>query len=554
MYCKNCGSKIENGNKFCFNCGEKVDDVFIEKDVQENGIDDNTSINNEGLMNSNDEKNMISNNNIENTNSKILEQDNKLSNDINQNVISDNNNNINQSVSSVKPKGKNNKKIVILVSCIIGFLILITIGVLIVKNLFITPKNIFMTGVKKTSNLLTNPLNKDYNDISFDFNIKTNTKEQNQIYDILNKINIKGELKEDRTNKKLNYNFLLDYDKSNLINLDFYANDKTVYLNIKDLYDKTIKADFNSSELFEDNSEYINAYNNVINEITNAIDKSLKDKYFSSSKKNIDINGKKQKLTQNQLKINNENLKQIENDFLSYLYESKNFSKDVVTILNKSSNKKTKEEDIKKYINEAKDGLNNKEIDAAVGAKDSLTEKENQNEEILINIYTKGLKNEFVKFEIINNNNNISIVKNSEQLYNLIYTNGVLTYKLDFNISGSKDNKKINISYKDKANSINVYLNYQLKNNQSIENKKFNNVIDYKNIPENDYEIISNKLQQTDGYKKFSNDIGDIASLLFGINNTESIIDDPKIDTDYDSMDSMTENSDFNMDDYNFDF
>ena len=168
-------------------------------------------------------------------------------------------------------------------------------------------------------------------------------------------------------------------------NFEPYFSGHTIrYNDLEELYDKYIKMEL---EEYDSVFERIDEKNTkiVINSIRKALKDSLKDEYFTKTTDTVN----NEKVDKTTLVLNKTNCENIKKDFINALLADEEF-------LNSASTLSEQE------VSEIKNSLT-----------DTLEEKLDESyEPIDISIYTNNT--EFVKFEIIDANNNITVVKNEE--------------------------------------------------------------------------------------------------------------------------------------------
>ena len=212
-------------------------------------------------------------------------------------------------------------------------------------------------------------LNENYKqakvDFDFTFDIDAGS-EYKDITDLINSLNFKSSINTDLENKKIEFGLGIDYKNNDLIDSNIYFDKNTIYIDLKNIFNKLIKYEI------DENIEDINITEEDVNIILNNVFYALKDAlkegtYLSKTEKDIN---------KYILVIDNENKNMMYNKFIDYLLNSNEF----IDIMSKVS--EVNKEDVINVLTESKEELDDLE------------------EEIHISIYTKNLTNDFVKLEV----------------------------------------------------------------------------------------------------------------------------------------------------------
>ena len=283
------------------------------------------------------------------------------------------------------------KKILIILSGIVGVILISIMGILLYTKVYLTPKNIYMKaldkGINKVDNLFNHHHNNESGVISFDASVSG----YNDIYaNIINKLDFNISYNIDYKNSKIDADLDINYANQDLITANIYASDKKVYLKDNTLYNNYIKTDYDYTELLNGNNDNIKYTMKIIKEIKKAIQVSLEDKYFDNDTEFISIDNKSVKVTKNQLSLTYDEYVNVENNIYKYLSNSKTYIKNMAKLTNKKGDEI--KSSLKRKINEK-------------------TNKASEREFITIDLYTKGLTNKFVKLDIHANNEVVSFIK-----------------------------------------------------------------------------------------------------------------------------------------------
>lgn len=431
----------------------------------------------------------------ENENNVVSNNSNVLNNNITSNTLETSKENATDETNnfwgSYKEPKQTKKGTGVLVAILI-ILIVALVGVLALHQ-YAESQNVFKVLIDNGFNYLEGNI-KDSKSVSGTFSLKINGSSSdtssNEIFEILNKVDLSGNYGIDYENKILSMDIKSNYDSKKLINANIYAEDSVGYIYLEDLYDKYIKTDLEDYDsMFENNNQDIKV---VITSIHKALNESLKDEYFTKTKETLD--GKK--VDKTTIILNKTNCENIKNDFINALLNDEEFINSFAKL---SDNEAT---DVKEMLN------------------DSLEEEIEDTEEITASIYTNN--NQFVKFEISDETDVISITKNGDN-YDYSIISEEYNYNGTVSVKEESNNTICIISLKDdNNNSFEITLTSSAKYDVAIDKKDVSNSINYEKITDDEMQDIYTKIMKQDGLLDFANDI--------------SMIDDTDtyIDTDYD--------------------
>ena len=354
------------------------------------------------------------------------------------------------------------------------FLILILVGVIGFGYYYTSkPDVVFTTLLNKVYKEALEEEKFNQLKMTANMNIKVDAKEEYKDYtDIINNIKLRMTEHIDLNDNTFKLEIGADYKEKLLANINAYYKDNTMYFELKDILDKIIKVDLKeeSEEEIDINKLYSSDSKVIINKLYEALKESLKNgTYITSNDKVDEIN-----VTKNVLVINNENKDLLVNTFIDYLTKNEEFVTSLGKILDLN-----KEETINR--------LNEEKV---------LEDLEN---EIHISIYTKKLTNEFVKLEINNSKNNISLLK-QEDNYKIEITNEN-DIKIVSNITIDEKNNKMNIVTENTSDDIKVTVNMDISitYNEKLENSNIENAITIEELSEEDTNNIIENLTKNEG-------------------------------------------------------
>lgn len=315
-------------------------------------------------------------------------------------------------------------------------------------------------------------------------NIKVETKEEYKDYtDIINNIKLRMTEHIDLTDNTFKLEIGADYKEKLLANINAYYKDNTMYFELKDILDKIIKVDLKeeSEKEIDINKLYSTDSKVIINNLYNALKETLKKGTYITGNDKID----KINVTKNVLVINNENKDLLVNTFIDYLTKNEEF----VTALGKILD------------------LNKEEIINRLNEEKVLEVLEN---EIHISIYTKKLTNEFVKLEINDSKNNISLLK-QEDNYKIEITNEN-DIKIVSTITIDEKNNKMKIVTENTSEDIKVTVNIDMSitYNEKIEEPNVENAITIEELSEEDTNNIIENLTKNEGVSEIVESFGEL--------------------------------------------
>ena len=417
----------------------------------------------------------------------------------------DNNQNSYQAPTTQEKK-KGNSKVGVLIAILL-ILVLALIGVIATKFIF-ENQNPVKALVTNTFEYLEGNI-KDYSQVSGTFALKvngnSNDNDANEIFAMLNKIDLEGTYGVDLDNKIISLDLKSNYDKEKLLNLNLYAENGIGYVYLEDIYDKYIKTDIeNYDDMFKKTNK--EDYKVILKSMNKAINKSLKDDYFETSKETVD--GKK--LTKTKLNLSTENQETLKNDILKSLLEDSEFLKSAATITEKT------EDEIKENIQD--------EIDTKVESSGAT-----------LTIYTEG--NKFVKLELKQESDTMEITKESDDVYNYSITSDNETYSGTIKVTKQNENTTVSFSIKDSANtSYEVTLTTSAQYNKEISKKSIDKSIDYKDLTDEDTSTIYSNILKNEGITNLLTDFSKMTTTLPTLgtsNDYDNNLDDDNYFDDY---------------------
>lgn len=366
-------------------------------------------------------------------------------------------------------KNKKDKKIFIGVFILI---VLAIVGVLTYVAMMATPKKVFTTSIDQVFKTINKNSKEEIKTINGEMGlqIEVNTKEDNEILDMIKDINLKLNYGFDYENKKMNIGLDTTYQNKDLIKASLYTKEENAYVYLDKVYDKYIQVPMEGVTEIFNNQNNVKDYQTILNEVKKALNNSLKDKYFSSENTKISIKGKDINVTKNILNLNEENQKSLYKDITNYLNNE--------TFINSVANITQEDKD------SIKESLENEEFDVI--------------DDFTISIYTKKMTKEFVGIEIKDSSSTLSVFKEDKETYTYSFVN---EEKIDGTIKIQENNNHYTITFMCNVDDANIKLQFDTsyKYNEEIKDIDTTNSVLYENITEEEQEKILNNFLELEG-------------------------------------------------------
>ncbi len=315
-------------------------------------------------------------------------------------------------------------------------------------------------------------------DLDLAFNVKADENSEvveedaKKVFDIVNDMLLKLSIYEDDDNNIYKVDIEADYKNKELVAVDAYYENKKVYLDLNDLYDKLIYDEVDLEEFTKKvDKDDIKV---VIDEYYKALNKALDKGTFTTEK--VELNGSK--VTKNKLIINNDNKDEMFNALMGYLRNSDK--------LIKALSKITEME-----VSEVKEMLN---------SEMSVPELQ---QSIELSVYTKGLMSKVVKASVgMDGMEILTLSKVSDKNYELAIPKSLgVDFKCNINEKNT-NNAAIKCSLSAEGLTMSYEMNVKVDDNYKLEKPNLEKAISYEDVKEEDTADIMKKLTEKDGVKE----------------------------------------------------
>lgn len=398
-----------------------------------------------------------------------------------------------ENMENFKERKKNNVWIFVVILLLI--LLLGGAGFFLFKSKTVSSKQVFITAIhsiyesekKDIAKLETGQVGGIMN---LSTNLKSDDSDTQSLLDVINKLHISMDVKMDAKSKAMEMDLASTYNQKDLLNAKMSILKDVAYFDLNSIFDKTIKYPIEDEEgVFEEFYGLLNKteeLNCILENLNNGFTSALKDEYFTKSQETINVNGKDVKATKHTLTLNDENIQKIEQDFKNNV-DRDAVMKALASLLNTT---------VEELEEDAETDFDNEE---------GIT--------TYIHIYTYGLKNEFAKFEIEEENDSIVVTKTDENTYD--YTANFDDQKISgtVTIDGEKYTFTIVLDTEDISGSIEVV--YQEMNSVTIDSIDTANTISIDQLSDVDAMQILENLQKQDGVTELLQAIQKLNILSF---------------------------------------
>ncbi len=304
-------------------------------------------------------------------------------------------------------------------------------------------------------------------------NGKSTDEDEQQLMDILNKIDLSFLYGVDYATKRMNFEMKSSYDKKELLNSSFYMESGNGYLYLDNLYDKNIKVPIEQYDSFF-KLNLSSDYRTIYDSIEKVLIRSLKDDYFEKDYVTIDS----KKVLKTTLVLNHKNYQEMKKNVFHDLVLDDSFLKSLSNVTGK------KVSVLKKKLNK-------------------IASSEDEYKEMDIVLYTKNDK--FLKLELVFGGEKITIQREERDKYSYSYDeHSQVVYDGVVQASRKKDSSVQStflINDRKKGVSVQLMMTSSYELNKKIEKKNVSNSILYTDVTEEEKNQIYSKVLENEGMK-----------------------------------------------------
>lgn len=430
----------------------------------------------------------------------------------------------------IQGEGSNSKKTNKLIFVLIAIIIVIVALIAFYALKFNTPRYVFDKKIDQY--LSSDEENSDFNTLKFnaDFEVSIDSKESEvkEVSELLNdaKFSFSTELNKEKQEELVGIKMSKSDEELINANIKLEAESKNLYINLGELFKKTIQLDISeiSDESFEIADKNITTFSQKINSekaekiLKKEIKSQLKDEYFSSEKATID----EENVTKNKLRMTAKQFSDAIKNTCKNLSENEEF-------INCFEDGETVKEDLEKIIKEVED----LEID---------------NEEIYIEIdvYTKGIIKNIKRVDLLTEEDDeqvsIQIKKLSDEEYEYkLFDNEDQVFEGTFKYKGEDNNFEFEISAKADGTEVTLKSKGNVAYDEELSEFDTSKAVNYQELTTEDmYEIVGN-FMSSKLYKTLES-LSNANTSLLG-DDIEVYEEDDDEDNSNDKSTSNTENN-----------
>lgn len=371
-------------------------------------------------------------------------------------------------------EGKEKKALLVLFVCIV---LLVVVEFTWVANMA-TPKKVFEISIDKIMDCFNKT--KDWRTVSGDLSLAANftSSNENKSYDMFNQFAIANHYEMDMEKNIVNLSFASTYREKDFVDADFYIKEDYAYLSLGSLFDHYLEIPI-EHDTFDSKDFEI-----VLNEIQEAIHSALKKEYFESEKATLSLNDKNVHVTKNKFNLTVEN--------------QKTFYKDILHSLNNDAFLQSAAAITQKDIEEVRSIL-----------EEMLKEEMDIQDDVVITIYTSGMRKNFVGFEIKDSSTSLQVFKEKKNYF---------TYSLDdedkingsVEIAGDEKDFVLTFTMAFDEEQMTFILKNSMQYDIPIEDVEVSDAIPYSTLTKEEQNTIISRLQQKEGILEFLKDLADL--------------------------------------------
>lgn len=407
---------------------------------------------------------------------------------------------------------------------VVAMLILLLVGGIVYITNSSKPKNIYLGAI----NSFLDSAESDQGNIKtanatlgLGININSQNSQIAKVAEYINKAKITMNAQLDVEQEKEIVKLGVVYDNENVIDakLSYKNQENNIYAKVEELFDKTFAIEIDEETKKQFNMIFEEAKNLKLEEnaasrkvekiFKETISDNLKDEYFTQEEIELEIGEEKVKTKKSVLTLTDVQLQEVLSGIVKELKNNEEFMECY------REEDKSKVLEILKELETTANEINSEITDTT----------------FVFNVYTKGISNKFVKFELVlkdqKTENVISLTKNDAENYEFLVTNKYLSSAIGNTeaqevLSGMIMVKDVNDTTKDFVIVLNidgigeVTVNLQVSYviNQPIENLDTSNSVNIESLTEIDQQKIMTNLQNMKIYTLVQNIIAEFSSSM----------------------------------------
>ncbi len=390
-------------------------------------------------------------------------------------------------VLKIMKKRKGN--ILLIVITLIVLVIAITSLLLYNNSLKTKPKTFFVSTIDRIFEQVQ--VQEDINSFLENVNVKTNLRSDNKVIaetlNILNHMNMNFKAGIDYNTHEIRMSMDSNYNEETLLNSDASIMQDGFYINVEDIYNKTILIPINKynylvSSLFDQNNIKI-----ILKSLNMAINDSLQDKYFSQKEVEMNLNDKNVKVNKNTLALSKQNLSNIIDSIKNSLLNNDEFLNSLSSVFNKN-------------VEEIKEDISNINTDIL-------------EEIVTISLYTQD--NQVIGFEVARTSADLSflVLKNDEFNYSYELKSYMNTYKGNIVVNKKDNNTDLEISINHENINGTISIDVTTDKNVILDDFKKENIIKIDEISDQERVDIFNNLQKIPSIRLLIKDLWNLIEI-----------------------------------------
>lgn len=385
---------------------------------------------------------------------------------------------------------KKNKKKGLIIGGIVVVLLLLA-GTFTYFLMPVKPKKVFTTAIQEVYEASKSNFNGIFGGkYTISTDIHSDNKEIEKILEIVNKLNISMDMGVDTKSKKMHIDLDSNYNNKELLKASIDVLDNNAYVFLNDIYNKNLLVPMEEMDEMFSLMENVKDYEIILKYFKDAFNKSLKDEYFTKENKNITLNGKSVKVTENKLILDEKNQKD-----LAYALSDELNNEEFIESFSRISD--MDKEEVKEMLKDMKENV------------------ELEDGTLYVSIYTKGINNEFAGIEFKDNKDTISILKNTETNYSYEIKVEDKDYKGEIEAIIKDNDVNLKVSFDIEGINGSITMDFVENKKVSLPEIDTTNVIPVENLNESEAMEILNNLQNKEGILELMQTITSLSSIGF---------------------------------------